>query len=475
VCSLVGGGSDTYMIRKVATAQSFAWSLKSGAYATITRIGGTGPSDTAVRITFATGFTKDTLVCVTINGCGSSVEKTLALSAILAPPTPNAINANSGNYSPCVGSIVQYTAVASAPTTAQSAISVFRWTKPNFTTITSAVSDSSTITLRYDVGYAGGAITAKGQSACGIAGTAKSVTLLYLPPTPATLTSSTGNFAPCIGNSVQYTAAAPAPTTTQAALVVFRWTKPNYTTITAATADSSTITLRYDAGFIGGSIAVKGQTACGIGGTAKTVSLLYLPPTPTSITSSTASYNACIGSSVTYTVAVPVPTTTQVAASVYRWTKPNNTVITSAAVDSSSITLQFNTGYTGGTVTCKGQTVCGAQGTAKSQALTHTACPTGTKLLAVKGRNTNEVIAQVYPNPNNGNFKISIATGIETNETASIKIIDMFGRVVDRYTAANNFGYINKNVSNNKLSNGIYTVKYTIGNITNTIRMVLQK
>ena len=368
-----GYSSAVYRIRKVTYATSYLWTMKNGAFATISHVNASGVNDTAVTVTFLAGFTKDSVQVQSVTACSISAVKITSLSSVALPPTVSAI---SGSLTSCIGSSVTYTATAPAPTATQSPISLFRWTKPNNTTITSATADSSSITLSFNTGYTGGAITAKGQTACGIAGTAKSITMQYLTPTPTSVTSSTGL------------------------------------------------------------------------------------------------YNACIGDVITYTAVVAAPTTTQVAAVVYRWTKPNNTVITSATADSMSINLQFNTGYTGGSVTVKGQTACGALGTAKSQALTHTGCATGTRNVFTKSDNV--IKASVYPNPNNGNFMVNINTGIVSNAKATIQVIDMLGKVVANVNAENNNGLINTNINSN-LNNGVYTVKYTVGNISNSIKMVVQK
>ena len=379
VTSVCGLSSETYRTKKVTYATSYNWSLALGTNATITHVNASGINDTAVIVTFLNGFTKDTLSLKTVTPCSVSIAKTVALSAILLPPTVSAI---SGSLTPCIGSVITYTATAPAPTTSQSAISIYRWTKPANTTITSAAVDSSSITLSYNTGFTGGAITAKGQSACGIAGTAKSV------------------------------------------------------------------------------------------------SLMYLPPTPTGITSSTGLYNACIGTPITFTVVVAAPTTAQLAASVYRWTKPNNTTITSANTDSSVITVQFNTGYTGGSLTVKGQTVCGAQGTAKSQALTHTGCPTGTVApLVAKSdlySSDNEVNTfTIYPNPNNGNFEISIQLKEADHSLSTINISDIFGNIVKKITVGSLKGKIEASVRNLNLPKGIYFVNYNIGKSNQNIKMII--
>ena len=372
VTNVCGVASSTYRIKKVTYATGYIWRLLSGANATLTRISVAGVNDTAAIVTFNSGFTKDTISIVAITACSVSAARTCALNAT------------------------------------------------------------------------------------------------YLPPAVAAIS---GSATPCIGNSIQYVASATTPTTTQSNISVYRWTKPNYTTITSAAADSSSITLRYNTGFTGGSIISKGQSACGVTGSSKTVLLQYLPPTPSSITSSTSSYNACIGNSISYTVVVPLPNTTQRAATAYRWTKPNYTTITSATVDSSSITLRFNTGYIGGALTVKGQTVCGATGTAKSQTLTHTGCAAGTKINeATESLFTTNVDYQLSPNPTTNNFTLQINKQFGNTTATHIRILDLQGRTIQTKTAASNtpisFG--------ETLHAGIYVIEIKTGNNIKIIRAVKQ-
>jgi len=366
VCGLT---SSVYRIKKVTYATSYNWYLNLGSNATITHVNASGVNDTAVIVTFLSGFTKDTLSVKSITPCNSSTAKTVILNATLLPPAVTAIN---GKLTPCIGEVINYSATAATPTSTQALVAVYRWTKPNYTTIVSAASDSSFINLQFNTGFIGGSITAKGQSACGIAGTAKSV------------------------------------------------------------------------------------------------SLQYLTPTPTSITSSTGVYNACIGSIVTYTAVVPAPTTTQRAASVYRWTKPNNTTILSATADSLSIILQFNTGYIGGSLTVKGQTACGITGTAKAQALTHTACPTGTKMNPITiNKDESNFNVTVYPNPTTSAFNLKVSAS-NVNNQVSIKIRDVEGRLLKTiYTMPQQnvlFG--------NDLLPGVYMLEVTNGINKKSIRAV---
>ena len=174
---------------------------------------------------------------------------------------------------------------------------------------------------------------------------------------------------------------------------------------------------------------------------------------------------------------VSAPTATQVTASVYRWTKPNNTMIVSAATDSSSITLQFNTGYTGGSVTCKGQTPCGIQGTAKSQALTHTGCPTGTVIIpmAKSDAGNAELELNVYPNPNDGNFNLEIKTHSKNQQQVVIQIFDLNGKLIKKYSIIADVGVCRKRFTESNLVNGIYTLRVTANNKTNDVKLFIEK
>jgi len=366
--SVCGLSSSVYRIRKVTYATSYLWRMKSGAKALLTNVNPSGVNDTAATVSFLTGFTKDTIQVQALTACSVSTIKETIVSAVYAPPTASPIS---------------------------------------------------------------------------------------------------GSNTPCIGNVITYYAAAPLPTATQSAAALFRWTKPNNTSIVSASADSSTINLSYNTGFTGGTITVKAQSACSITGTASSLLLQYLTPTPTSITSSTGVYNACIGTPITFTAVVPAPTTSQRAAVVYRWTKPNYTTITSATADSSSITLQFNTGYIGGSITVKGQTACGVLGTAKSQALTHTGCPAPTRLPVSGNINEGKQFDVVlFPNPAKTSFQLNCNT--TSQEVMTIKVMDAQGRCVNEIkTNAQQtllFG--------NELNAGTYLIEVRQGKKRKTVRAV---
>jgi beta-glucanase (GH16 family) len=273
--NVAGVDSSIYMIRKVTNATSYSWYLKSGAKAIINHINVLGPNDTVVKVKFLSGFTKDTLCVSSVSGCGLSVAKTIALSALAAPPAPSAII---GSLTPCIGQSLVYKATAGVTTSTTAPTSKFRWTLPSATTTTliSSNSDSSEITVRYNTGFAGGTISVKAVSAVGTLSTAAfTTTLKYATATPSAITASTGVTNFCIGSKDTFKISMPVLTATQAPASVYRWTKPNNTSFIYSNADSSNVVLSFNTGYTGGGITVKSQTACGVLGTAKSLTLTH--------------------------------------------------------------------------------------------------------------------------------------------------------------------------------------------------------
>ena len=276
VTNVTGLVSETYRIKKVTYATSYNWSMNQGTNATITHINPLGVNDTAVIVTFASCFIRDTLSVKAVTPCSVSTVRTSILFAYSTPAAVLGITTVGGYFATCIGVNKTFTAVRGTPTTLQAPIASFRWTRPANTTIVSATSDSASITVSFNTGYTGGSISAKGVSSCGTIGTTASTAILqFLPPGVLSIASSTGSYNACIGNSITYSALVSAPTTSQVAASVFRWTKPNNTTITSASTDSSTITLQFNTGYIGGTLSVRGQTSCGTLGTAKNQTLTH--------------------------------------------------------------------------------------------------------------------------------------------------------------------------------------------------------
>lgn len=188
------------------------------------------------------------------------------------------------------------------------------------------------------------------------------VTITYstaLPATPAAITSSTGSYNFCTTTTgVVFTASAAARATS------YVWTVPTGATIIGSS-NTNVITVDFDGSYVGGSITCAGVNACGTGAARSRTITAGAPTTPTTITSSTGTYNFCPGKTgITFT-ATAVATATS-----YVWTLPAGVIAVSPST-TNTITVDLDGSYAGGNITCAGVNTCGA-GTARSRTLTVT-------------------------------------------------------------------------------------------------------
>jgi len=287
---------------------------------------------------------------------------------------------------------------------------------------------------------------------------------------PPAATSVSGSLTPCIGDSVTYTAITPTPSSIQAPVVMNHWTIPANTQIVTASGDSSSIRLKFKTGYNGGFIGVRTESPSGVLSTLTyKVTLKYATVAVTAITSSTSSLNACIGDSITYYATIPATLSSSQAAIVrYIWTRPNNTSIL-GNTDSPSVKLQFNTGYTGGSITVKGQTACGVFGTSKLANLTHTGCATGSKISPFTTNSMKAISAELsefilYPNPTFSEFNLRVNT--KSSDPVMINIFDLQGRLIKSAY------YIQNAQLGKDLSTGIYLFEINQGKFKKTIKAV---
>jgi len=166
------GVTETYKIRKVLYATSYNWYMYRGinSKATIVHLNPLGENDTAVQVTFNTGYTQDSICVKGINACGtqSTTYGFVKPLGTLNPPTLQSITSSTNNLTPCIGDTVVYTVNANSIGTSYSPISKYSWTIPANTNITSSNSDSSRIYLKYNTGFTGGNISVLGQTCYGI-------------------------------------------------------------------------------------------------------------------------------------------------------------------------------------------------------------------------------------------------------------------------------------------------------------------
>jgi hypothetical protein len=88
---------------------------------------------------------------------------------------------------------------------------------------------------------------------------------------------------------------------------------------------------------------------------------------------------------------------------------------------------------------------------------------------------TSGIIANVYPNPNSGNFNVSISSSSITSGTAKVQLIGIYGNLImSKDIALSNGTGIASFVTTN-LSSGIYEVRYLAGKEIGSTRVVIAK
>lgn len=492
-----------------AGTTGYEWSFVGTLYSTATIDSGDLNSRVIV-ISYsnnAAAVTGDSVKARYISNCGNGVWKASKLSNLVlgVPMAPSAITIQAVAQNVCGARQYRYIAPnLPAATTTAGAATGWNWeligSLAEFSNIDSGDVNSQKILVTYTVNTAaaaGDSVKLFYSSGCGDSkakASKLSNTALKVPTAPASITVQNIQTNVCGARKYRYIAPSlPAATTTAGAATGYVWSFVG-TLASTMTVDSGSLTSRIltvtftsnDAAAAGDSVRVLYTSDCGnsLRKASKLSNLkLAAPMAPASITIQTKS-DVCGARTYRYIAPaiLPVATTTAGAASGYLWTAPFGTVGSTGTIDSGTVNDRIITvTYTSNAAAAAGDSIklqytsgCG-NSPAKAQKLSNVAktCFTSGNEIFTRTANTN-VKATVYPNPNNGNFTLTATTGVNVKSTATVQIFDMLGKLVNQSMVDNNNGVINTNI-NSTLNNGIYTVKITVGNTTNTVRMVVQK
>jgi len=324
-------------------------------------------------------------------------------------------------------------------------------------------------------------------------------TLLSAPAAPTAITITSLGAINCGQPRYRYAAPAVLPIATTTAGAATGWEWSFYGTLGAAfVVDSGSLATRVVTGYytstaahgLGDTVKCRYTSGCGFGAykaaaLTNAVSSSNAPATPASVTATLVS-DVCGARVYRYAAPVlPAGTATNAAPTGYEWSLPTGSAVAaSGTLDSGVLSGRYirvkytsNAGaVTGDSIRVRYTSACGV-GANKALKLTNVAkvCLVGAPVYSKTTNTIDGIKAQVYPNPNAGNFTVRIETGVTAKANASIQIIDMNGRMVENFTAVNNNGLISQNINNSNLTNGVYTVRYTVGTVTNVIKMVVQK
>ena len=454
--------------------------------------------------------TGDSVKCRYNSSCGFGAYKTAALTnvKVSVPAAPASITVNALSVLNCTPRYRYIAPVLPAASTTASAATGWEW---SFTGTLGAnfVVDSGSLSTRIVTGYytdlsakaTGDSVKCRYNSACGF-GAYKAAALtnvkISAPAAPASITVNALGVLNCTPRYRYIAPVLPAASTTASAATGWEWsftgTLGAVFVVDSGSLSSNVVTGYYTSGAAkatGDSVKCRYTTACGFGAykaAALTNTALgsSKPLAPLSISIAVVDTTICGGRIYRYTApTLPAGTSVYAAATGYKWSLPSTDI--GAVLDSGSLNGKvIRVSYTNNRAAITGDSIyvnyttsfCG-EGLVKAQKLSNLVkanCLIGSNRTYSRTINTNNgIIAQVFPNPNNGNFTLRIESGNTSNTPASIQIIDMNGRVVSNVSAVNNNGLIIAKINNSSLKNGFYIVKYTVGNVSNAVKMIIQK
>jgi hypothetical protein len=145
----------TYRIRKVSSANAYAWTVPDEAQI-VGHPGGIGANDTAIQVKFGDEFIGGRIKVRSSNSCGSSAERSFTVSRT-QPSNPGSISTTT--LGSCPNRSYRYS-INSMPTNATSVV----WTVPTGATIVSQ--NTLSITVSYPSGAITGTVKAQSFNNC---------------------------------------------------------------------------------------------------------------------------------------------------------------------------------------------------------------------------------------------------------------------------------------------------------------------
>jgi hypothetical protein len=255
ICPNIGTNVPViYRIPKVASTSSYVWELTTNGVptttATLTNLY-SGANDTAVSITFASGFTTSVLSVYSVNDCGTSANSRTFTIVRANPSTPSLISGPS-NACEYIGTAAQ---TATYFVSAVSGVDTYTWTLPvGATNVTGQ--GTNTVSFKYPAGYTGGTISVTAGNGCGTS-TSRSLNVRVLA---AAIPSQIDviNVSTCPNRVYSYTIAGLPSNATSVV-----WNIPAGATLVSGQGTTS-ITVAYPSTAVVGSVIVQALNNCSL-------------------------------------------------------------------------------------------------------------------------------------------------------------------------------------------------------------------
>ena len=325
------GTSQTYSISGVANATSYNWSVPSGW--TIN----SGQNSTTVTVTAGSAGQNGNISVNASNDCGTSADKTLAVS--VTPGTPATPGTISGTANVCPGTSQTYSISAVANATS------YNWSVPSGWTINSG-QNSTSITITAGNAGQNGNISVNASDDCGTSAN-KNLAVSVTPGTPATPGTISGIADVCPGTSQTYSISAVANATS------YNWNVPSGWTINNGQ-NSTSITVTAGNAGQNGNISVNASDDCGTSPD-KTLAVSVKSGTPATPGTISGTADVCPGTSQTYSISAVANATS------YNWSVPSGWTINSGQ-NSTSINVTAGNAGQNGNISVNASDDCGTSG-----------------------------------------------------------------------------------------------------------------
>lgn len=390
--TVCGGTSQAYSITSVNGATSYTWTLPSG-------WSGTSASNSISSIAGTSG---GTVSVVANNSCGSSSPRTINVTVNNAPAQPSTITPSGGSAKVCPGNTRTYTISPVSGATS------YQWTAPTGGTIISGQGTTS-VNVEYNSGFtANDTIHVSAVNGCGPGAERTLVIQRNIPARPSVITgpasgvcNSAVNYSVVAANGVNYN---------------WSFTSPGATINSGQGTNSINVT--YASNAPANKVIVNASNACGTSAN-RNLNITTIPANPGIITGTA---SPCANQQ-----GVPYSITPVQGAVNYTWSVPSGsrindgtTTSTSATMTTSATNVTVNFKTTAGNVRVKANNSCGSS--ANSSLAVSFSCRLQDGLTS----SINEILIT----PSVTSDKISVSITGSTEETYSLVIRDISGKIV---------------------------------------------
>jgi hypothetical protein len=430
--NICGPQVSTYSVAPVAYATSYTWSVLSiggGTQAIIL----SGQGTNTISISYPSGFIAGLISVRATNCIGSSGFRiTYSLGVLIIPP----IFTSAQTTAVCPGSTKTYQIFKFPNATS------YTWTAPagavisdgfgltgNPLTVDSAI---TRVYITYPAGFNSGTVSVYASNACGNGPTTTLNISSSIPSAPGAINGPTVNLCRKTGQNYSISA---VPNATS-----YTWTLPSGATFSGSSTGTS-IRVNYGNSFSGsGVITVRANGACG----SSAVSSLTVSAAPAVPGTISGNANVCkSNTSVNYSVS------SVTGASSYSWTITGGATFVGSTTGRTVKVRFTNATSTSATISVRTNNSCGSSLYTSRVINVNLGCRT-----TGQEDETDAGIFSVYPNPASSN--INIEFDALSGEQFSIRLIDMYGKLIFEEKELKGEGLIRNNINIETVINGAY-------------------